>query len=507
MDQKPVILAHEKPFLIGRLEVRPATRELIFEGRSSIVEPRVMQVLTVLHHAGGAVVSKDDLIKLCWDGRVVGEDAINRVLSRLRGDAEKKGGGAFRIETITRVGYRLLAVGAEEGQGVSIPPIDRRRTLAIGGAAIATVAGSAIGWSLLRPSPMSSEAMQLHEQGWDVLREGTVDGYANAAGRFKSAVELAPDVAELWGSLALAYQLQAQYSPSAQAMVLRSKGAAAAQRALALDQGDPDAIAANVLSNQVFRNWNSFERLCRAGLDRAPRHPILNATLGGLLSQVGRTRERLPFVQRAAELEPSAPFFQMFLAYTLWDLGRIEEAEQRIERAFRLWPRHYAIWFNRYYFLTFNGRAQEALAMISDKSSRPVGIPEWNFDATAQQARAVANPEPSIVDAAVAATLGVAKRGIGLAESAVQFFGALGRVDEAFEVIEGYYFDRGFTLGEQRFSTEQAIYAARRERQTWFLFVPRLAAVRRDRRFAPLLNELGLESYWRSSGTNPDFRA
>ena len=44
----------------------------------------------------------------CWDGRVVGEDAINRILSRLRAAASGIGAGSFRTETITRVGYRLL---------------------------------------------------------------------------------------------------------------------------------------------------------------------------------------------------------------------------------------------------------------------------------------------------------------------------------------------------------------------------------------------------------------
>ena len=33
---------------------------------------------------GGAIVTRDELTMSCWDGRVVGEDAINRILSRLR---------------------------------------------------------------------------------------------------------------------------------------------------------------------------------------------------------------------------------------------------------------------------------------------------------------------------------------------------------------------------------------------------------------------------------------
>src|SRR5687768_16755320 len=76
---QPIILAHEPPFRIGDAEIRPATREYVYNGHTSIGEPRVMQMLVALHRADGGVVSKDDLIGLCWEGRVVGEDAINRV--------------------------------------------------------------------------------------------------------------------------------------------------------------------------------------------------------------------------------------------------------------------------------------------------------------------------------------------------------------------------------------------------------------------------------------------
>ena len=58
-----------------------------------MIEPRVMQLLVALRRANGAVVSKDDLGQLFWEGRIVGEDAINRVVSRLRAVAEKQAGG------------------------------------------------------------------------------------------------------------------------------------------------------------------------------------------------------------------------------------------------------------------------------------------------------------------------------------------------------------------------------------------------------------------------------
>ena len=102
----PVIdLARSRPFRLGGLEVDPPRRRV---STGETLEPRVMQVLVALARANGAVVSRDELIRTCWDGRIVGEDSITRVVGALRRLAEKRGGGSFRIETVPKVGYRLV---------------------------------------------------------------------------------------------------------------------------------------------------------------------------------------------------------------------------------------------------------------------------------------------------------------------------------------------------------------------------------------------------------------
>jgi TolB-like protein/DNA-binding winged helix-turn-helix (wHTH) protein/tetratricopeptide (TPR) repeat protein len=105
-------LAREPSFRLGAIEVRPATREIVHPGGRESVEPRVMSVLVLLARAGGEVVTRDDLIAACWEGRVVSDDAINRVISRVRKVAELTGGQDFTLETITKVGYRLVVHGS-----------------------------------------------------------------------------------------------------------------------------------------------------------------------------------------------------------------------------------------------------------------------------------------------------------------------------------------------------------------------------------------------------------
>src|SRR5882757_8872441 len=159
----PIVLAHEQPFGIGDAEFHPATREVCFAGQTSIIEPRVMQLLIALHRAGGAVVNKDDLVQSCWDGRVVGDDAINRVVSRLRGVAEKGAGRQFRIETIAKVGYRLLPASGQAldtaadrpspaGQAASRrTAFSSRRSIAIAAAGLFLLVMAAAAWLWFRP--------------------------------------------------------------------------------------------------------------------------------------------------------------------------------------------------------------------------------------------------------------------------------------------------------------------------------------------------------------------
>jgi TolB-like protein/DNA-binding winged helix-turn-helix (wHTH) protein len=153
-----VQLAHQAVFSLGSLEVRPSTREVVWDSGREVLQPRVMQVLVALALAAGEVVSRDDLIAQCWDGRIVSEDAINFVIGQVRKLATLT--GAFGLETISRVGYRLVAnappegsaappaaasaLGVETARGAPAKP-DRRAGLAASGGVVA--------WRTLRPAP------------------------------------------------------------------------------------------------------------------------------------------------------------------------------------------------------------------------------------------------------------------------------------------------------------------------------------------------------------------
>ena len=115
-----VVLAHEAPIRIGPLVIDPARRRVGHDdGREDILEPKVMQVLVALARAGGDILTRDELMESCWGGVVVGEDSLSRVIGRVRRLTEGPGAGTLRLETITRVGYRLIREG--ESQVAPLP--------------------------------------------------------------------------------------------------------------------------------------------------------------------------------------------------------------------------------------------------------------------------------------------------------------------------------------------------------------------------------------------------
>ena len=145
MSNEAADLARTPPFAIGNLHIEPSQRLVrSSDGQTSKLEPRVMQVLVALHDAGGATLNRDDLRRACWGGRITSDDAIDRVIAQIRRLGDGQGAGSFRVETIPKVGYRLVEeeTAPEEALPFEAPKVSRRALL--GGTGIAVLAAGSI---------------------------------------------------------------------------------------------------------------------------------------------------------------------------------------------------------------------------------------------------------------------------------------------------------------------------------------------------------------------------
>lgn len=152
-------LASAPDFALGPLRVRPSLREVQAGTTTERLEPRVMQALVALAERPGEVLSRDALLERCWDGRIVGDDAINRCIAKLR----KVGidHAAFTVEAIPRVGYRLVPIEQPTAapllaSAVALKPSINRWRLPALAAAIAVASGitALLVWHL-PPEPLS----------------------------------------------------------------------------------------------------------------------------------------------------------------------------------------------------------------------------------------------------------------------------------------------------------------------------------------------------------------
>jgi TolB-like protein len=113
---------------VGGCVVEPARNRVLREGQPVRVEPRVMDLLLCLCTRAREVVSKDDLLRVVWQGSFVSEHVLSHAVWQLRTAL----GNPHLVEAIPKRGYRLVAgvrrcpaeLGGAEG-------VDRPRRLAV----------------------------------------------------------------------------------------------------------------------------------------------------------------------------------------------------------------------------------------------------------------------------------------------------------------------------------------------------------------------------------------
>jgi tetratricopeptide (TPR) repeat protein len=384
-------------------------------------------------------------------------------------------------------------------------PAASRRAVLAGGAAVVVAGLAGLGWWRAGSGgeKLSPQAQLLMQKGFDALQDNDVldpggpGSTMQAIALLTQAAEEAPNSAMIWGGLALAYAVRKRTVPLAERPGLDMRSRAAAKRSLELDPREGRAIGALLLLDPVYRHWLERESADRAAVQKNSSIPLLFSISSDLLGNVGRWREAVRFsghIDREHFLIPGA---ERKYIVDLWCSGDLQAADTALQRAVEHWPQNAEIWRTRVPYLMYSGRATDALDLLRDDAERPTEIPDDLVSAMRAAAQGLASALPGT--SAVSRLLDFLRKNPAQALSVANACSALGALDDTFEILEGYYFDSGEW-------TKVAPAAGDADRVTQPLFLPPMKAAWSDARFAPLLKRIGLEEYWRQSGTQPDFR-
>jgi len=94
---------------IGDWLIHPGINSMERAGDVVHLEPKVMQVLLALASEAGEVVSREQIRSIVWPDVFVGEDVLIRAISELRRAFSDDPREPHTIQTVPKVGYRLIA--------------------------------------------------------------------------------------------------------------------------------------------------------------------------------------------------------------------------------------------------------------------------------------------------------------------------------------------------------------------------------------------------------------
>lgn len=490
-------LAKRADFHLGNVLVRPSVRTV--EGPEGVHkgEPRVLQVLIALADAQGKVLSREDLLEQCWDGRIVGDDAINRAVAEVR-RITAAAGGTFELETVPRVGYRLTGIDWPGADGAREPPeatkISRRQVIVGGTVGLALLAG---GSAAIVYRQRNAEIDQLIERGRTLQASGRRGSHKQAAALFREAIDRDPDRADAWGWLAVV-TADTDGEPDADA------AREAAEHALRLDPREANARTVMAFQRIDLDGWTRWEDELLAILRDAPDSGPALSHLTLFYQGMGRCRDSLRTNEHAIQVEPFNPIHHGRRALKHWIFGNVAEADKVAAQALRLWPGNPTVWNANMVIFAFTDRASAGLALLDNRANRPPALSNASADAWRSALLAIDSRAPADIAKAIEVNTAAAPLAPGLAANAIMTFSYLGEVDACYRVAEGLLTSRGPLVQGARGRKLTDLYSGPAWGRTQFLFIPACRALRADARFSDLCRRMGHVDYWRRRGVWPD---
>lgn len=518
-------LDEDRPVRFGEFVLDPAEAMLVGPDGPVRIGRKAFRLLEALVAHPGSLLTKERLFETVWDGTIVSESALTATVKELRRALRDEARNARFIENVYGRGYRFVASVAPEARAPPSAPADdpllappsashaqatehsgaisRRALIGWGAAgAAAAVAGAFAIPRLLRPAT-PPEVVGLIASARELLDQNTRVGHNQAIGLLRRVTALAPEFADGWGLLGMAYGVTSHFCERPEGLMLRARARAAGDRALELDPGNASGEIARAVELPFIGHWRERDRRLARALADAPGNEDALEFIAITRQFNGCSSAALPLYARLTR-RPFTPGIYGELIRTLWSAGRIEEAERTLDDAVALYPTQATLWFERFDLMLYGGRPEAAAALAMERDGRPTGFDDALAAELRTLAEAVRVPSSPAARRTLARLHDQARREAWSAETAIKLGGAVRDLDAAFAIADAYYFSRGFAVPD---TASPGSAASTDQRLTSLLFEPETAALRADPRFERLMEEIGLDGYWRQAGVVPDYRA
>ena len=367
----------------GPFRLDPAERSLLRDGKAVPLTPKAFELLVLLVENRGHLLKKDELIERVWPNTFVEEANLAQNVSALRKSLYDKNGGAQYIETVPKGGYRFTAAVVDHTPAAGVespaaePPSPRPATrVALAGSAVVAVALVAGAWLFF-----SRKTHVLTDRDTVVLAD-----FTNATGesvfddtlRQALAVQLEQSP---FLSLVSDQRIQEtlrlmEKAPDTRVTANIAREVCLRTESTALIEGSIAKLGEDYVLGLTAMNCHTGDVLTReqitsedkphvlAALGKAAREmrgklgeshttlakfdtPLEQATtsslealkaysLGSKKNNEGEVAARLPFFQRAIELDPNFAMAYAGLGYIYSGLGETSLAVENFKKAFEL---------------------------------------------------------------------------------------------------------------------------------------------------------------------------
>ena len=219
----------------------------------------------------------------------------------------------------------------------------------------------------------NTEAHDAYLRGRYLVVQRTRDSIAGAVREFEKAITLDPDYALAHAELAMAVILMATYGDLSGAEVL-ARAEPHARMAMEINSSSAEVQAAMGVVAWLKQSPEEALTYLRQAIKINPNYSFAYYVLGTVLDgTLGRYSESFPMFDKARQLDPLSIPSNIDYVSALIDKGRLEEAEQELEKLSTIAP----VWYSRLRGLLTSRGGRWANQVLSDLGALMIE-PEWD---------------------------------------------------------------------------------------------------------------------------------